>query len=124
MANPSIKISWLVGAFALCFAVGGWIFCRRSYAEFIHTGPPWQIFAMMAVVTILSVWIIGIEIWQCGIVIGGSFPTVVLVRIILDCSANPTNHNLWPFELAIATFIGLVVAFSAAGVGWVVRQLL
>jgi hypothetical protein len=121
MANLLTQITWLAGAFALCFAVGGWIFWRGSYQEFISSGPPWLLFGLMAAASVFLSWIIGISISLCGIVIGSSFPTVVLARIILDCSANPKNHNLWPFELAIATVVGLVVAFSAAGIGWVIR---
>jgi hypothetical protein len=117
-----IKIAWLIGAFALCFAVGGWIFWRGSYEEFISMGPPWLMFGRMVAVAVLLSWIGGIGILPCGIVVGSSFPAVVLVRVVLDCAANPTNHNLWPFELVVGTGLGMIVAFSAAAVGWTLRR--
>ena len=43
-------------------------------------------------------------------------PAVVMARVAVD-----TAHNLWPFELVIAGFVGVVVAVSGAAVGSLVR---
>jgi len=40
-------------------------------------------------------------------------PAVVTTRIILDLAQDSSTHNLFPFEIAIAIFVG----FSAAGFG-------
>ena len=93
------------------------MFWRGSYEEYLHAGPPWQLFGLMATVALLLSWIIGVRILPCALVVGSSFPAVILGRVLLD---NPTDHNLWPFELALATVIGMIVAFPPAGIGWII----
>ena len=39
----------------------------------------------------------------------------VVVRIVVDTQADPTSHNLWPFELVIWSF--LAIAFLGVLVG-------
>jgi hypothetical protein len=41
--------------------------------------------------------------------------------IIYDVSADPTNHNLWPFEFVIIGFMSLL-GFAGAGLGTLVRR--
>ena len=48
-------------------------------------------------------------------------PAVVMARVAVDTAQDPTSHNLWPFELVIAGFVGVVVAVSGAAVGSLVR---
>ena len=48
---------------------------------------------------------------------GAAFPAVVLARIIYEVAKDPGSHNLWPFELLIATVVGLIVIAPAAAVG-------
>jgi hypothetical protein len=40
--------------------------------------------------------------------IAGGFVLAVLVRVGWETAADPTTHNLWPFEVVIAGFFGLV----------------
>jgi len=32
----------------------------------------------------------------------------VMARVALEVAADPTSHNLWPFEVVIAGFFGLL----------------
>src|SRR5687768_1102020 len=32
----------------------------------------------------------------------------IVVRIVVDTQADPTSHNLWPFEVVMWSFLGLV----------------
>lgn len=32
----------------------------------------------------------------------------IMVRVALEVAADPTSHNLWPFEVVIAGFFGLI----------------
>lgn len=54
---------------------------------------------------------------ETALTIGAAIPTVVLIRIVIDLLANPKTHNLWPFEIIIATLSGLIVGVIAAAVG-------
>ena len=51
-----------------------------------------------------------VKIW---LLIAGSVPLAVAIRVIADTARDATSHNLWPFELAIAA--GLVLAASLIG---------
>lgn len=46
----------------------------------------------------------------------------VLVRIVMDVSRDPTTHNLLPFEIVIAAFVGGVVSLSGTALGWLVAR--
>jgi len=52
-----------------------------------------------------------------------SVPGVVMARVAVDTAADPTSHNLWPIELVIAGFVGVLVAAAGAIAGWFVRWL-
>jgi hypothetical protein len=53
-----------------------------------------------------------------AIIFGSAAPTVVMIRVIIDCIPDPTRHNLWPFEVAIAYGVGLPWALGGAVIGW------
>ena len=46
-----------------------------------------------------------------------SMPVVVAARVVADTAADPTSHNLWPFEIALAMLVGFPCAIVGAMVG-------
>lgn len=48
---------------------------------------------------------------------GAAVPAAVMARVVFDAMLDPTSHNLWPFELIIAGFVGLTAASGGALVG-------
>jgi len=56
-------------------------------------------------------------------VMGASVPAVVMARVIFDGFRDPSAHNLWPFELVIAVFVGGVVALVGALIGSLVLRM-
>ena len=52
----------------------------------------------------------GAKFWKVTLTIAAAVPAVVLARVIFDCAHDPTAHNLWPFEIIIASLIGFVCA--------------
>ena len=57
------------------------------------------------------------------VVMGSSVPAVVIVRVLVDGLRDSTSHNLWPFEVVIAAFVGVAAAFVGALLGSVVLHL-
>jgi hypothetical protein len=55
--------------------------------------------------------------WKVWLLIAAAVPAAVLVRIIIDTTADATTHNLWPFELAIAIALGLVCSLVGSLLG-------
>lgn len=51
--------------------------------------------------------------WRIAWMLGGTVVLVVLARIVVEVVRDSTSHNLWPFEVVIASVIGF--ACSAAG---------
>lgn len=47
--------------------------------------------------------------WRDPILATGlGFVLAIMVRVALEVAADPTSHNLWPFEVVIAGFFGLI----------------
>jgi hypothetical protein len=57
------------------------------------------------------------SIWTIMFVVGAALPAAVLARVIVETSADPTSHNLWPLEVLIALLMGLVAALAGALAG-------
>ncbi len=51
---------------------------------------------------------------------GAAVPAAVVLRIVVETVADPTSHNLWPFEVVIASVLGM----AAAGAGVLLARLL
>lgn len=51
--------------------------------------------------------------------VGLAVPAMVMARVVVETSRDPTSHNLWPFEIIIATGVGLAAALGGAVVGGV-----
>lgn len=51
--------------------------------------------------------------------VGLAVPAMVLARVVVETFQDPTSHNLWPFELIIASGVGLSAALAGALLGGV-----
>jgi hypothetical protein len=49
-------------------------------------------------------------------------PATVFARVVYDGLRDPTAHNLWPFEVAIAIGVGLPAALAGAAAGVLVLR--
>jgi len=48
-------------------------------------------------------------------------PVIACVSVAKDTAADPTSHNLWPFELVLAAISGAVVVVPALLLGLALR---
>jgi hypothetical protein len=55
--------------------------------------------------------------WRNVAVLGSSFPAIVMLRVMVEAAADPTSHNLWPFEIIIASLLGGLCALPGAVAG-------
>jgi hypothetical protein len=58
------------------------------------------------------------------VVVAAAVPAAVFARAVVDGMRDPTFHNLWPFEVAIAWMVGLAGAVAGALIGSVLRRVL
>lgn len=63
------------------------------------------------------------NIWLATVIAGAAVPAVVMTRVVVDCVQDPTAHNLWPFEVVIAFFVGFAPAFIGALAGRLIALL-
>jgi hypothetical protein len=77
---------------------------------------------LLASVALLLSWVSGAGIVASAITIGSAFPAVIFVRVVLDGMEDPTNHNLWPFEIVMTFGIGMIVTFPFAALGALLRR--
>ena len=48
---------------------------------------------------------------QTGLLAVIGFVAAVLVRLVVDAFTEPTDHNLWPFELIVAVLVAFPFSF-------------
>jgi hypothetical protein len=58
----------------------------------------------------------------CVLAIGATIPAAVMARVVVDTATDPTSHNLWPFELVLAGFVGAVTATAGTALGSISRR--
>lgn len=75
---------------------------------------------VVAVAALLARWLGKSSLAKAILVVGASVPAAVIARVMVDTAKDPTSHNLWPFELAIA----LVIGFAASAVGALIGSVL
>ena len=56
--------------------------------------------------------------------VAGGFILAIVSKIIIDILINPTDHNLWPFELALFMLAAFIFSGAGVGLGWGMRKLL
>lgn len=114
---------WLIGAFVLCFLAGGVIWWRGSYPEYLDGSFHWETVPLLASVALFLSWVIGAGIVASALAPASAFTAVILARVVLDGMENSSNHNLWPFEMAVAFGFGMLMSFPAAALGGLIRRL-
>lgn len=48
--------------------------------------------------------------------VAGGFVLAVLGRIVVETGRDPTSHNLWPFEVVIVGFFGVVSGLAGVAI--------
>lgn len=97
-------------------AVFFWKFQPYNTRERGHDLLPWYFLPILAFLfgLLLTVAVEGKKRWIPLAMFGGLFAAHACL-IVADCSADPTNHNLWPFEFAIMAVV-MSPAFLGAGI--------
>ena len=62
--------------------------------------------------------------WRATRIMAATVPGVVIIRVLVESLRDPTSHNLWPFEVIIAAFVGFGTAAAGAMAGVLFLKLL
>ena len=115
---------WLAAGFAAGLLLTGVPYWRLSYNADIFADTALLIgFAGLGVVTAVlaasGVARLGKVFWAML----AAFPTAVMIRVVVDTMQDPTDHNLWPFEIVIAALFSLVAVVPGLLIGALARRL-
>ncbi len=119
------KRNWLPFAFVSSFLVVGIPYWSIPYNKVTLPstlmGP--ALFAVPFVALMVHAYG-GASFWSAVHIVGASVPAAVLARVIVETVKDPTSHNLWPFEIIIALFVGFPCALAGAFAGSLVAKLI
>ena len=105
-------------AFFGSFFVVGASYWPIPYAQISLPNAVWGLpLVVVAALAALPSVLSSARFWPSALIVGASVPAAVLARVIYDTSSNPNSHNLWPFEIILATGPGLLAGVSGALVG-------
>jgi hypothetical protein len=115
-------VVWLAVAFVASFLAVGIPYWQIAYANVSLPDTLYSPALLVVCVASAASRVLGKAKLPAAIfIVGAAVPAVVLARISVDTFADPTSHNLWPFEVVIAKFIGLVCSSVGALAGGVSR---
>jgi cell division protein FtsW (lipid II flippase) len=116
MSSREMRYAGAVFIGVIFDAVFFWKFLPYSTRE---RGPdllPWYLLPILAFLAglLLTMALDGKKRWIPVAMFGG-FSAANACLIVADCSADPTNHNLWPFEFVLIA-AATAPAFLGAGI--------
>ena len=122
-----LGLLWALLGCAVVVLAAGVPYWRLSYAELNHGHfavlPGALLLGFLTLILVLT----GVApVKQIAVTMLLAVPTIVIVSIVKDTAADPTSHNLWPFELVIAAVSGAAVvvpvALLAAAIRWAMAK--
>lgn len=100
--------AWLLIAFLIAFVGVGFRYWQLPYAQVSLPDSLYGPGLVAIAVVALMARAFGLaRFWKVWLLIAAAVPAAVLVRIIVDTTADAATHNLWPLEIAIAIALGL-----------------
>ncbi len=110
--------AWLLIAFLIAFVGVGFHFWQIPYAQVSLPnalyGP--GLVAVGVVAMLARAFGLG-RFWKICLLVAATVPAAVLARVVVESFADPTTHNLWPFEIAIAAALGFACALVGTLLG-------
>lgn len=108
-----ISIAFLIAFFAV--GIGYW---QIPYSEVSLPNSLYGIGLAIVLLVSLALRLVSAATFlQTISAVGLAVPAMVMARVVVETSRDPTSHNLWPFEIIIASGVGLAVAFVGALLG-------
>lgn len=118
---------WQAGAFIVPAVVLGVPYLAADYSNLEGSGVVWGWgLLVIAAVALLARAVGRLSLLLALVLPASALLAVVAVRIVIDTALDPTSHNLWPFEIVIASFLGgiaaLVGGLIGSLIGWVAAK--
>ena len=115
---PNLKSLWLLPAFVAAFFLIGIPFWDIPYSQ---VSVPNSLVALGLIgLVVLTVILTAFEVASLRrifVIMSLCLPVVVYARVEIETGRDPTSHNLWPFEVVFALFLGVICVLPAVLVG-------
>ena len=120
-----MKVSkWLVGGCIASFLAVGLPYWQIPYSDVeLPTTLMTPALIVVALAAALARAIGSSRFMVCVLAVGATIPAAVMARVTVDTAADPTSHNLWPFEIVLAGFVGASAAAAGAVLGSIPKWL-
>ncbi|HEY5972314.1 MAG TPA: hypothetical protein VIT22_10170 [Pseudoxanthomonas sp.] len=110
--------AWLLIAFAIAFIGVGFRYWQLPYAQVSLPASLYGPGLVAVGVVALMVRAFGLtRFWKAWLLVAATVPSAVVARVVVDTTADPASHNLWPLEIAIAAGIGLACSLAGTLLG-------
>ncbi len=116
MSNPQSYRRFTLAGLVAGFIVGAAALYPIPYNDLDYwSAIPAAIWAIGLVVVAA-----GLKFWfrtpaiRTALVTSGGLVIALLARIVVEVAIDPTDHNLWPFEVALAVIVSLPSALAGA----------
>lgn len=109
---------WLVGGCIVSFLAVGLPYWQIPYADVAL--PNTLVTPALVVVALAAALARAVgrsRFMVCVLAIGATIPAAVMARVVVDTATDPTSHNLWPFEIFLAGFVGALAATAGTALG-------
>lgn len=115
---PNLKSFWLLPAFATAFFLIGIPFWDIPYSQVSvpNSLVAPRLISLVALTVILTVFEVA-SLRRILVVMSLCLPVVVYARVEVETGRDPTSHNLWPFEVVFALFLGVICVLPAVLIG-------
>ena len=118
------KIIPLLSALIICYVAMGIPYWQTPYSSVSLPDSLYDIGLWLVIGGAAAFRLYGLGFLWTAVSFGLVAPMVVATRIIVETARDSSTHNLFPFEIAIAVFVGFIAAAFGAVIGTVIEPLL
>jgi len=121
----SATMAYIIAAFVIAFFATGIPYWQIPYSQASLPNSLYNLSLVVVCAASLALRLISkASFGQATLTVGLAVPTMIMARVIVETSQDPTSHNLWPFEIVIAAAVGLVVSLAGSLAGGLIAKLL
>jgi hypothetical protein len=121
----STNIAYVIAAFVVAFFVTGIPYWQIPYSQASLPNSLYNLSLVVVCAASLTLRLLSkVSFRQAILAAGLAVPAMIMARVIVETSQDPTSHNLWPFEIVIASAVGLVVSLAGSLAGGLIAKLL
>jgi hypothetical protein len=118
-----LRISLAVVAGLLACGLPLWPIPYRDVSMPVNPSPVTWLF-LGSLAGVFAGWIVRPSFKTPVLSVAAGFALAVMIRVAVETASDPTSHNLWPLEVMIATFFGVLAGLVGVSLARGAQRLL